>query len=78
MKITTNRALLRRLLLFFVILGLIMLETEANIVDLEGIKVAPLTFVYKNRYVYSDMADPKTPLQNAYVNLDLKLKPYNL
>lgn len=46
--------------------------------DLESIRVPPLTFVYKYRYVFSDMTDsPKTPLENAYVNVDMKMKSFN-
>jgi hypothetical protein len=39
-----------------------------------------LSFQYKYRYVYSDLKEDgkKFPLENAYINVDLRFKKVNL
>ena len=47
--------------------------SRANINDVD-FKVLPLNFVYKFRYVFSDLKDDvSSNLENGYVNVDIKL-----
>ncbi len=73
-KIAYNRLFLNIIASF----SLLLAVTHAGIIPLDNFNLLPYQFTYNFPYVYSDRKPEdvaeNTPLQNAYVKVDMKIK----
>jgi hypothetical protein len=62
------------------ILSALLFSAEGNIISVSDLKLQPLSFLYKYRFVFSDLKDDNDhgfiPLESAHVRVDLRMQ-YN-
>jgi hypothetical protein len=76
-----NTYFIRRHTFAVFILSFLLATINAGIVSIDGMRLLPFEFTYNYRFVFSDrLPEPEEnqaqlPLEKAYANVNLKLKP---
>ena len=76
-----NTYFFRRQIAALLILSFLLQSINAGILSIDGMRLLPFEFTYNYRFVFSDrLPEPQEnqlqlPLEKAYANVNLKLKP---